>query len=273
MAPHRARTALRLMMPAAQARALGMTGAIAAVLSIAPASANALRDEARVLSPDGSRLLYRETHWTTLGATPERWVLYRCADGKPFARKRVAAAASPAMPDFALEDARDGYREGVRGSAGKRSVFVRAPGRPEASRLLALPADGVIDAGFDAAVRKHWRTLTGGDAVRLQFLVPSRKRFFPVRVQRVSSSAWNGIPAERLRMKLDAWFGFAVPDVNLVYARDDRRLLEFAGTGNLRDARGGYPQVRIVFDPVAKPATAQDVAAVRTLPLTGRCSF
>ena len=273
MAPWRTRTATRPTPDALRMRLLHIACTIAACLAVAPASANALRDEARVLSPDGRRLLYRETHWTTSGPAPERWVLYRCADGKPFARKRVVAAASPATPDFALEDARDGYREGVRGGTGQRSVFVRPPGREEASRAIALPEDGVIDAGFDAAVRKHWRMLTGGDAVRLQFLVPSRKRFFPVRVQRVSSTTWNGIPAERLRMKLDAWFGFAVPEVNLVYARDDRRLLEFAGTGNLRDARGSYPQVRIVFDPASKPATAQDVAAIRTLPLTGRCPF
>jgi hypothetical protein len=31
--------------------------------------------------------------------------------------------------------------------------------------------------------------------------------------------------------------------------------------------------VRIVFDALRKPATAQDVAAIRSLPLTGRCSF
>ena len=273
MAPRGSRAALHPLAPALHASALGIAGIIAGLLCAPPASANALRDEARVLSPDSGRLLYRETHWTTSGPTPERWVLYRCADGKPFARKRVVAATSPAMPDFALEDARDGYREGVRGGGGKRSVFVRAPGRQESSRPLSPPADGVIDAGFDAAVRKHWRTLTSGEALRLQFLLPSRQRFFPVRVQRVSSTTWNGIPAEQLRMKLDAWFGFAVPAVNLVYAREDRRLLEFAGTGNLRDARGGYPQVRIVFDPVAKPATAQDVAAVRTLPLSGSCPF
>ena len=252
---------------------LACLASIAAVLASAPASANALREDARVLTPDSGRLLYRETHWTTTGPKPERWVIYRCADGQPFARKRVVAAASPASPDFALEDARDGYSEGVRGAAGSRRVFVRAPGKAESSRVLSIPADGVIDAGFDAAVRKHWQVLAKGEPLRLQFLLPSRQRFFPVRVQRVSSVSWDGIPAERLRMRLDAWFGFAVPEVNLVYARDDRRLLEFAGTGNVRDGRGDYPQVRIVFDKATKPATAQDIADARALPLTGRCKF
>jgi hypothetical protein len=246
---------------------------LAAALACAPAAANALREDARVHAVDSGRLLYRETHWTTPGPKPERWVLYRCADGRPFARKRVLATAAPASPDFALEDARDGYREGVRGATGSRSVFVRAPGKAESSRAVSVPEDGVIDAGFDAAVRRHWRTLLGGAPLRLQFLVPSRQRFFPVKLQRVASIDWNGIPAERLRMRVDAWFGFAVPEVNLVYARDDRRLLEFAGTGNLRDGRGHYPQVRITFDQAPRPATAQEIAEVRALPLNGRCAF
>lgn len=226
-----------------------------------------------MLAAGSGRLLYRETHWTLPGLHPERWVLYRCADGKPFARKRVVDAGSPATPDFALEDARDGYREGVRGAPGRRSVFVRPPGGAERERMLTVPADGVIDAGFDAAVRRHWTTLLRDQALRLQFLLPARHKFYPVRVQRVSSIDWNGVPAERLRMRLDAWFGFAVPDVTLVYARDDRRLLEFAGTGNLRDDDGDHPQVRIVFDTASRAATAREVAAVGALPLTGRCRF
>lgn len=234
---------------------------------------NVRRDDARVLAADGGRLLYRETHWISDGANPERWVLYRCPDGAAFARKRVASTAEPTRPDFTLEDGRDGYREGVRGGSGERSVFVRAPGGEERSRRLETPADGVIDAGFDAAVRRHWPALWRGEAVSLQFLVPSRKRFYPVRVQRVASLERDGVPAERLRMRLDAWFAFAVPDVTLVYSRDEPRLLEFDGTSNVRDQRGRYPHVRIIFDSVTQAATAQEVADARALPLNGGCRF
>ena len=72
MAPRGSCSAMHPMAPALQASALGIAGIIAALLCTAPASANALRDEARVLSPDSGRLLYRETHWTTSGPTPER---------------------------------------------------------------------------------------------------------------------------------------------------------------------------------------------------------
>ena len=112
-----------------------------------------------------------------------------------------------------------------------------------------------------------------GESVQLRFLVPSRKQFFPVQLRRMGSADWNGIRAERLRMKLDTWFGFAVPEVTLVYARDGRRLLEFNGTGNLRDGRGRNPQVRIAFQTQAQLASASDLAGVARLPLDGRCSF
>ena len=74
-------------------------------------------------------------------------------------------------------------------------------------------------------------------------------------------------------MRLDSWFGFAVPEVQLVYARADQRLLEFTGTGNVRDARGGNPQVRIGFLAPAREAGDADIAALRAEPLAGRCAF
>lgn len=238
------------------------------------ATGGARREQGEAFAADGPRrLLYRETHYVLPGPDPERWVLYRCPDGRPFARKHVQAAGRAAAPDFAFEDARDGYREGVRGAPGARTVYVRADGRSEAARGLAVPADGVIDAGFDAAVRGHWTALMRGETVRLRFLVPARKQFFPVKVRRVGGLQWKGAPAERLRMSLDTWFGFAVPDVTLVYARDDRRLLEFNGTGNVRDRRGHNPQVRITFAQPPQPAGAAEVAAVAALPLDGRCGF
>src|SRR5690606_6904640 len=45
------------------------------------------RQEGRAFAEDGGALLYRETHW--LQGPPEalsRLVLYRCADGRAFAR-------------------------------------------------------------------------------------------------------------------------------------------------------------------------------------------
>lgn len=234
-------------------------------------SAAVLRDQADVRGVTDGRLLYRESHYLERDGASERWVLYRCPDGKPFARKHVSATQAPMAPNFALEDGRDGYREGVRDGKDARIVYA---GVREAvsTKTLVVPADGVIDAGFDAAVRAHWHALLAGKAVELRFLVPSREQFYPVRVQRIAGGA--GEPRTmQLRMRLATWFGFAIPDVLLVYGLDDRRLRAFSGTGNIRDARGRNPQVRIAFAPQAATASREEFARIKTLPLDGRCQI
>ncbi len=241
--------------------------------AMAAVAADAVRlEQADVFAADGARLLYRESHYVLRGDRPQRWVLYRCPDGRAFARKQVQATPLPMAPSFALVDGRDGFAEGVRGSGASRIAYAGARDA-QAAAPVAVPANGVVDAGFDVAVRTHWNDLMRNRTVRLQFLVPSRKRFFPVRVERVGGIAWNGIPAERLRMRVDAWFGFAVPAVELVYSRADQRLLEFKGTGNVRDANGRNPQVRISFRAAPTDVPLGDLAAARALPLDGGCRF
>jgi hypothetical protein len=179
---------------------------------------------------------------------------------------------SPQTPDFTLDDGRDGYQEGVRGRAADRQVSVRASAQaPTFSRAITLPSGAVVDAGFDAAVRSHWAALQAGQSVAFQFLLPSRQRLVPLKLQRTGAVSWQGEPAEQLQMKLDAWFGFAVPAVTLVYATADQRLLQFTGTGNVRDEKGRYPQVRVEFPaaPVATPAA--ELSAARTQPLVQTC--
>lgn len=233
-----------------------------------------LRQEGRAYAPADGRLLYRETHWLQgPAATRSRLVLYRCADGRAFARKWMTPQGSAQTPDFAFEDARNGYQEGLQGNATARTVYVREDARAErVSQAIAIPPDAVVDAGFDAAVLGHWDALQAGRPVAFQFLLPSRQRLVPLKLQRSAAVTWQGQPAEQLQMRLDAWFGFAVPPVTLVYARNSPRLLQFSGTGNVRDARGRYPQVRIEFPAAPVPATAAELAAARQQPLVSTCA-
>jgi hypothetical protein len=231
------------------------------------------RQEGRAYAAPGSTLLYRESHW--LQGPPEaqsRLVLYRCADGRAFARKWMTPQGSPQTPDFSLEDGRDGYQEGVRGNGTARTVYTRASAAAApVSRALEVPPNAVVDAGFDAAVRNHWASLRDGKAVAFQFLLPSRQRLVPLKLQRTAAVTWRGQPAQQLQMKLDAWFGFAVPAVTLVYANADQRLLQFSGTGNVRDKAGRYPQVRVEFPSGPVAASAAELATARVQPLVKTC--
>lgn len=260
-------------MPIARRCHLLMLLPLAGAASAADPASPLLRGEGLASTPDGT-LLYREIHWQR-GSTDgsERWVLYQCPDGRPFARKVLPATAQVQARGYALDDARSGQQAAIQTRAGQVTVDWREQAEAERrTATLALPAEAVIDTGFDAAVRQHWVTLMQGTAVTLPFLVPGRQRFYPVRVQRTGATAWNGVPAQAIRVRLDTWFGAVAPTLSLVYADADRRLLEFRGTSNLRDAQGRYPPVVVRFP--RSPHAADSALWQRELqqPLVSRCT-
>lgn len=223
---------------------------------------------------DSNRVVYREEHFVfdDHGALT-RLVLYRCPSGQPFARKWVRMQGNGQAPDFDLIDARTGYREGVRGTQGAREVYTQAHRNATVqSQPLAERPDAVIDAGFDTYVRDHWSTLATGGA-HVDFLVPSRLGYVPLRIADASQGSQQGEPVRQLHLSMDAWYGFAAPSLDLTYETADRRLLRFEGIGNIRDNAGKNQRVRIEFprSAVFPAATPQDVQKAAALPLTASC--
>lgn len=242
------------------------TGAVTAVANDG-ATGGVVRYVGEARDPDG-RLLYRETHYLDSRASaPRRVVLYQCADGRPFARKTVDGGG-PA-PAFAFLDARDGYQEGVRTQGGTREVFWQnGKATPVKRSGVAKTGATVFDAGFDAYVREQFPALQQGKTVRARFLIPSRQSAIGVSVKPVA-----GAPAGYLDLKtrLDAWYGFALPELKLRYRIADRQLVRFEGIGTIRDAKGGHGKLRIDFARPAVAIEAAEMQRVRDLPLGGAC--
>jgi hypothetical protein len=231
-------------------RGLGLRvflGALAALCAVDASAADRYEGIAYVRGTD--RVAYRETDWLfERSGVAERLTLYRCPGGAPFARKHVRDVPSATAPDFDFEDARDGYREGVRGDGGARQIFVQESAHaPLVVKPLPARPGAVLDAGFDAYVRAHWRELSAGDALRFPFLIPSHFDYLELKISSSHDAVVDGRPVRQLRMGLAAWYGFAIPSIALTYDRDGHRLQEFQGIGTVRDAAGHNQNVRIVF--------------------------
>ena len=252
-----------------------MRPACALLLFLPPlAAASPLLRSEGIATNDAGTVVYREVHWQRGQADgSERWVQYLCPDGRPFARKRLPAAAVPQRRGYVLEDQRSGQRAQIVVDSGAVQVaWTEHLGAAERDARVPLPAGAVIDAGFDAAVRQQWPALMRGEAVSLPFLIPGRQRFYPMKVQHRGSVRWQGLPAQSIEVRLDAWYGAAAPRLQLVYADADRRLLEFRGISNLRDARDDYPPVTIRFAEAAVDVPQSQWQAHWQRPLVSRCA-
>jgi len=261
-----------------RACALGLTlawAAIAAAAADAPTGPDAVRYlEGKASASDG-HLMYTESHWIySDGGNPSRLVLYRCPDGKPFARKVVHDDGSAQAPNFKLDDGRTGYQEGVRGAGGKREVFVRNDkSTKERTANLDTSPMPVIDAGFDAYIRAHWDTMSR-DGDTLPFLVPSRLGTLSFKVKRQGDILINGHAARQYRLSLDSMIGFALPHLDVAYDAKTHELLSFSGIANIRSSDGKNVDAKILFDPSKdKNVSRADLDVASKAALDGQCKI
>lgn len=225
-----------------------------------PAQAVLTYEEGVARDPATRAELYREQHWIRREGTRtvERLVLYRCADGTPFGRKQVDYRRSSVAPEFRFEDGRTGYVEGLLRRGAVPTVFVRPlPGLAE--RVAALPSPLLVaDAGFDEFIRRQWQPLVAGEAVALDFAVPSRLESIGFTARRVGSARIGDEDAWVFRLRLGGVLGWVVPSIDVSYGQQSRRLLRFQGLSNLRDDAGKAPlNTRIDF--AAAPTGADEM--------------
>lgn len=239
------------------------------------ASAEPIRSAHGEAFGNDGRLLFAQTHyWYTDDSGESRgFTLYACPDGHAFARRTSDYGAHPDTPDFALVIAPTGYREGVRSEGVQRTVYVqRRAERPEQDAPLPSAEHAVIDDGFNAYVDAHWDALAAGQYVPIQYLVPSRHRFYHFRIVKVDDAN----PGElRLRMQFDFWLGRFLPHVYVVFDRASRHLVRYEGISNIRDAQGENVHVRIE-SPLAgrrEDVPRAELDTATAMPLDGHCAL
>ena len=195
--------------------------------------------------------LYREQHVLHFhdGKIAERVVLYTCRNGLPFARKTVSYG-DRFSPDFVLEDASNGMRQGASTEGGQREVFFRKD-RVSKEKEGTVPREtgSVADSGFDAFVRANWQPLMDGDAVGMKFLVPSRLQEMRFKVEHNRSAQIGGIPVEVFRLKLSGILGWVTPHIDVFYSAADHVLMRYEGVSDLRDGSDNNYVANIDFRP------------------------
>jgi hypothetical protein len=178
--------------------------------------------EARSL--DDEELRYREYHHCSIDGRMCR-VLYKDKEGEVFARKQVDYSESLRSPSLLIEDLREGQTLRIDGD---------------------FDAELVVDAGFDNYVRQRWAELAQGQTVRFPFLVVGRDSPIKMKASRTEGEVCE-TGSLCLTVTLDAWLlSMLVTPIELVYD-NERRLTQYRGISNIRDAEGRSQTVQIEY--------------------------
>lgn len=245
-------------------------------------SANALESftgyEGIAYELGNGKMIYKESHFLRVNEArvTERVVLYRCPNGKPFARKLLTiSAAQPLVPRFELIDARRGYREGLKENNGQLEVFYQlSQTKKRKHAQVKQTAALVADAGFDDFVRKNWTALVAGESVKLDFVVPSQLDYLGFKVKLLRTEQMDGAGVRVFKLAPSGVLGWVTSGIDVTYTDADRQLRRFEGLSNIRDNAGENYEAKIDF-PVNLRQPKLDAAAfeaAKTVSLAKLCN-
>jgi hypothetical protein len=234
------------------------------------ASAGLRFEEGIARAPNSQQLLYKEQHWIRYNQqTPvERLVLYRCANGTAFARKRVNYQPSTQAPAFEFVDVRKGYLEGLRYQQNKVALWYRPPSTAAEKNILLSAQNLVADAGFNEFIGFNWLKLRAGKSLPLRFAVPTRLDAYKFNLRQSGESNLAGVAAVTFQMKLAGLLSLIADPIEVTYDKTNRRLLRFQGLSNLRNDEGEFDLVaQIDFPQPAKDVLEAEWQKNAELPL------
>ncbi|MBM9576709.1 hypothetical protein JWG45_06020 [Leptospira sp. 201903070] len=202
---------------------------------------------------ESGKILYYDHHeeiWENGNHSYSR-IQYKNPQGKVFAKKKIQFSKNPSIPDFQLDDLRDGYLEGGTFlKSGSAKLFARRNSeKPLEEKTISFSEPASMDGGFDYFVKNNWESLIDGKTIRFRFLVPVERDTFAFSVFKTKTGEYKGKPALFLRMKIDnALFSVFVKPIDMVYDIESRRIMEYKGTSNINDEKGKSLNVKIVYD-------------------------
>lgn len=195
---------------------------------------------------DTGELVYTEHHHFV--SAIEHKVVYREPDGVVFTTKTIRYDDSDYAPDIVQQNQRIGEKIMLDNKQGK-IIDGHYSRESDGKRLDAEITAGeslVIDAGFDRFIADHWKSLTEGEDIDFDYLIPTRLRSVGLVLGKVDCKNNNQQVCFRIKPKSWLFTLFSTPIV-VTYEKSPRRLIHFSGRSNIASKSGEYHLVNIEY--------------------------
>lgn len=175
--------------------------------------------------------------------------LYLNTAGDSIARRSLEFRVSPFLPDYRLEDYRDGSVEGARPESGSVVVYCRkGRSRPLKEKRLVVPDPAVLDGGFTAFLRAHWEDLSAGKRIAFNVIVPARLDYYRfVAYEDVKAASSLKGTKVVVAMPESKVLRILAPRIEFTFDSTTRHLRKYEGVSNIPKEGGGNQKVRLGF--------------------------
>ena len=174
---------------------------------------------------------------------------YKDAGGKLIGRKSISFSKHPTLPDFKLEDLRDGYTEGGELVGGKYRMFYRKDKNEEMKeKTLEILPKSVADGGFDPLVKENWEDLMNGKKIKFQFYAPSQLDSFKFYVVKTKIADYAGRESLFIKMEMDnLLLNIFIPPIFITYDIQTKRIVYYEGISNINNPSGKSYFVKLIY--------------------------
>ncbi len=196
---------------------------------------------------EAGNLLYREKHEVTYD---DRQVVssitsYRAASDREFARLESDYRMSVMMPTYVFEDYRSGHREGLRFEGGRYYIFNQEPNEQETKKVLDDDTNVYSCQGWHYYLVNNLDKVESGDDLIVRLIFPNRLRPYTFKILSLGSEG----DTIRVRVRIANWLlSLFVPHLEVVYEKNEKKLIEYYGVSNIVDAEGELQKVHITYE-------------------------
>lgn len=174
---------------------------------------------------------------------------YKDPGGKVIGKKTISFVKNTTLPDFKLEDFRDGYLEGAEFKDGKYKLFFRKnSNEPLQEKILDVSGKSVSDGGFDQYVKENWDSLVSGKKLKFRFFAPSQLDSFKFAAEKVKNLDYEGRPSMVVKMEMDNLFlNIIIPPILITYDLETKRIVYYEGISNVNNSEGKSYFVKLKY--------------------------
>lgn len=217
---------------------------------------------------NSNELLYTEHHYYLSEFLHK--VEYKEPSGEVFATKTINYEKGFFSPEFILNNKRNG--EFISTKKSNKQVILEYKENSKSSVEISEINDSaslVIDAGFDYFITSNWDSLTSGESLSVNYLIPSQGDSYELTLQQVScdiekndNDLANTTDIKNTIDNNNEFFCFSISaasffirifssELQLTYkksSKENRYLLtNFKGRTNISDSKGNYQDAHIRY--------------------------
>jgi hypothetical protein len=175
---------------------------------------------------------------------------YKDPTGKVIAKKNISFSKNSSLPDFKLEDLRDGYIEGGEIVDGKyKLIYRKNKNEPIQEKTLEIAPKSVADGGFDHFIKENWIDLLAGKKIKFQFYAPSQLDSFNFYVKKVKQAEYEGRDSLFVKMEMDnLLLNIFIPPIYITYDIQTQRIVYYEGISNINNSSGKSYFVKLPYN-------------------------